>query len=213
MHRSRSPGASRARTWLLAIAAVLTPTLAQAQGTGMLSGVVTDRASGAPINGARVQVVGEASLGANSDDNGRYFVRGIPTGQRTVRVTRIGFRPEAQTVTTVHALLDSASSIGASTGTTIGLTGQTVANIEISERLAAALPTWEGTREYAGSCTIFVCGSTNHAVPEAGAGRRPRRVLNAPMRRPTGINELADRPRPTKYEGMTLGGLGLPGFD
>ncbi|MCC7324767.1 MAG: TonB-dependent receptor [Gemmatimonadaceae bacterium] len=99
MHRSRSPGASRARTWLLAIAAVLTPTLAQAQGTGMLSGVVTDRASGAPINGARVQVVGEASLGANSDDNGRYFVRGIPTGQRTVRVTRIGFRPEAQTVT------------------------------------------------------------------------------------------------------------------
>lgn len=49
---------------------------------------------------------------------------------------------EAQTVTTVHALLDSASSIGASTGTTIGLTGQTVANIEISERLAAALPTY-----------------------------------------------------------------------
>ena len=99
MHRSRSPGASRARTWLLAIAAVLTPALAQAQGTGMLSGTVTDRASGAPINGARVQVVGEASLGANTDDNGRYFVRGIPTGQRTVRVTRIGFRPEAQTVT------------------------------------------------------------------------------------------------------------------
>ena len=45
-------------------------------------------------------------------------------------------------MTTVHALLDSASSIGASTGTTIGLTGQTVANIEISERLAAALPTY-----------------------------------------------------------------------
>jgi RND superfamily putative drug exporter len=49
---------------------------------------------------------------------------------------------DAATVTTVHALLDSVPAIQATTGATIGLTGQTVANIEISERLAAALPTY-----------------------------------------------------------------------
>jgi len=96
MHSSRSPGVLRARTWLVAIAAVLTPALAVAQGTGAVAGTVTDRSTGLPIAGARVQVVGEAALGANTDASGRYSFRGVPTGQRTVRVTRIGYRPEAQ---------------------------------------------------------------------------------------------------------------------
>ncbi len=65
----------------------------------MLQGTVVDRASGAPVNGARVQVVGDAAAGANSDDAGRYFMRNVPLGSQTVRVTRIGFRPEVQTVT------------------------------------------------------------------------------------------------------------------
>ncbi|MEO7512202.1 MAG: TonB-dependent receptor, partial [Gemmatimonadaceae bacterium] len=62
----------------------------------MLTGTVIDRASGLPISAARIQVVGDASLGAATDDAGRYFLRGIPVGSRTVRVTRIGFRPDAQ---------------------------------------------------------------------------------------------------------------------
>ncbi len=99
MHSTRSPGNRTTRRWLLALAFGLVPALAQAQGTGMLTGTVLDRASGAPINGARVQVVGDAAAGANSDDNGRYFMRNIAVGQQTVRVTRIGFRPEVQTVT------------------------------------------------------------------------------------------------------------------
>ena len=47
---------------------------------------------------------------------------------------------DAATLTTVHTLQDRAASLGESTGTTIGFTGQTIANIEISEQLAAALP-------------------------------------------------------------------------
>lgn len=65
----------------------------------MLQGTVVDRASGSPVNGARVQVVGDAAAGANSDDAGRYFMRNVRVGSQTVRVTRIGFRPEVQTVT------------------------------------------------------------------------------------------------------------------
>ena len=44
------------------------------------------------------------------------------------------------TVDTVRAIHFSADSYGRHTGTQIGLTGQTVANIEISDRLASALP-------------------------------------------------------------------------
>lgn len=100
MPTTRSPGNRRTTRWLVALAALLLPVTATAQdATGMLVGTVTDRASGAPISGARIQIVGEAALGANTDDAGRYFLRGIPAGARTVRVTRIGFRPEAQPAT------------------------------------------------------------------------------------------------------------------
>jgi len=44
------------------------------------------------------------------------------------------------TLDTVHNLQDSAAHLGEITGTTVGFTGQTVANIEISEKLSAALP-------------------------------------------------------------------------
>lgn len=47
---------------------------------------------------------------------------------------------DAETVRTVHALDASLPAIEAATNSTLGLTGETVANIEISERLAAALP-------------------------------------------------------------------------
>jgi RND superfamily putative drug exporter len=47
---------------------------------------------------------------------------------------------DAATVTTVRDLQGSVDAIGTSAGASIGLTGQTVANIEVSQRLAAALP-------------------------------------------------------------------------
>ena len=97
MHTAGSPH-SRVVRWFATLVALL-PAVASAQGTGMLAGTVTDRGTGQPLAGARIQVVGEAALGANTDDAGRYFLRGIPTGARTVRVTRIGYRPEAQGVT------------------------------------------------------------------------------------------------------------------
>jgi putative drug exporter of the RND superfamily len=46
------------------------------------------------------------------------------------------------TVDTVRAIRFSADALARHTGTEIGLTGQTVANIEISERLGAALPSY-----------------------------------------------------------------------
>ncbi|MBC7897302.1 MAG: TonB-dependent receptor [Cytophagaceae bacterium] len=62
--------------------------------TGGLAGSVTDRASGIPISAARIQIVGMQNAAANTDDAGKYFLRNIPVGAHTVRVTRIGYRPE-----------------------------------------------------------------------------------------------------------------------
>lgn len=49
---------------------------------------------------------------------------------------------DAQTVTTVHTLLASIPALEMTSDARLGATGQTVANIEISERLADALPTY-----------------------------------------------------------------------
>jgi putative drug exporter of the RND superfamily len=49
---------------------------------------------------------------------------------------------DPDTVDTVEAIHFSADTLGRHTGTDIGLTGQTVANIEVSERLAQALPSY-----------------------------------------------------------------------
>ena len=47
---------------------------------------------------------------------------------------------EERTTQTVHTLLDRADVLGSDQDVTLGMTGQTVANIEISERLSDALP-------------------------------------------------------------------------
>jgi RND superfamily putative drug exporter len=47
---------------------------------------------------------------------------------------------DAATVDTVQMIKDSAPAIGMDSGSTVSVTGQTVANIEISQRLGAALP-------------------------------------------------------------------------
>ncbi len=95
MHSNRSPG----RRHSLLVALALFGSVEAIAQTGGISGTVTDRATGLPISAARVQVVGQQNLGANTDDRGRYLLRGIPAGAQSVRVTRIGYRPEAQSVT------------------------------------------------------------------------------------------------------------------
>ncbi|MFN2397590.1 MAG: TonB-dependent receptor domain-containing protein [Gemmatimonadaceae bacterium] len=87
-----------AGAWLHAI--VFVPALhAQGVTTGAIGGVVTDT-SGAPIDGAQVQVVNRSSgftSGASSRANGRYFVQGLEVGgPYSVTVRRIGFQSQTQ---------------------------------------------------------------------------------------------------------------------
>jgi TonB-linked SusC/RagA family outer membrane protein len=67
---------------------------------GVIAGRVTDAATGAPLAGASVVVEGTA-LGAQTDAEGRYSLRGVPAGTHRLRVLRIGYAAGEKTVTVV----------------------------------------------------------------------------------------------------------------
>jgi TonB-dependent starch-binding outer membrane protein SusC len=66
--------------------------------SGTVVGTVADRGTGQPIEAARAQVVGSAEASA-SDMRGRFVFRALAPGQYSIRVSRIGFRPEVASVT------------------------------------------------------------------------------------------------------------------
>src|SRR2546426_270446 len=67
---------------------------------GTVAGRVTDQASGQPLVGARVTIVG-TSLVASSRAEGRYQIANVPAGQVTVRATLIGYAAASRTTTVV----------------------------------------------------------------------------------------------------------------
>jgi hypothetical protein len=71
---------------------VLLPAIAFAQ-SGKLRGLVTDKATGEPLVGANVLVVG-TQYGASTDMNGTYVVLAVPPGVYAIRATYIGYQTE-----------------------------------------------------------------------------------------------------------------------
>jgi TonB-dependent starch-binding outer membrane protein SusC len=81
-----------------ACASVPIPLLAQ--NTGMIQGKVTVEGIGRALPQAQVGVVG-LPMGTQTNENGEYRLTGVPAGQRSVRVQRLGFAPSTQMVTVV----------------------------------------------------------------------------------------------------------------
>jgi len=63
---------------------------ALAQQTGQVTGRVIDRSTGQPLIGAQVYLE-NTTIGAITQDNGRYLILNVPTGTYTVMVQMIGF--------------------------------------------------------------------------------------------------------------------------
>ncbi|NBB88030.1 MAG: TonB-dependent receptor [Bacteroidetes bacterium] len=68
----------------------------KAQGT--IAGRVTEAATGAPLPGANVVVEG-TTIGASTNADGRFRLRGVPTGSQTILVSFVGFEPAEATLT------------------------------------------------------------------------------------------------------------------
>lgn len=79
----------------LALVGATSPVAAQ-QGT--VAGQVVDASSLQPIQGAQITIEG-TQIGTVSGDDGQYRITGVPTGQQTVRIRLLGYRPAARTVT------------------------------------------------------------------------------------------------------------------
>jgi TonB-linked SusC/RagA family outer membrane protein len=76
---------------LVGLALLLPADNAAAQGTGRITGTVTDSALGRGLGNAQISVTG-TRLRAETDDQGRYTVVGVPAGTYTVEARRIGYR-------------------------------------------------------------------------------------------------------------------------
>ncbi len=91
---------ARARAICIALGLVFTAAAAPdaaAQATGVVRGTVVDSAGGLPVPSAPVVIVG-TRLGATTDNNGVYVIRGVPAGAQTVRFARIGYAPTTKDV-------------------------------------------------------------------------------------------------------------------
>ncbi len=64
---------------------------------GVISGVVTDKESGAPLVGANV-LVESTSLGAATSNEGEYKIEGVSAGTHMVKVNYIGYQSTMQSV-------------------------------------------------------------------------------------------------------------------
>ena len=80
---------------LAAVVALLTA--AHVPTGGIVSGAVTDAATGEPLPGANVQIVGTA-LGAATDVDGRFELLDVPPGRQDLRVSFVGYASETVSV-------------------------------------------------------------------------------------------------------------------
>ena len=75
---------------LIAAAYLLTSPSLYAAGSGTIKGKVLDKLTGDPLIGANIMVVG-TSLGAPSNIDGEFIIHDMPSGERTLKISYIGY--------------------------------------------------------------------------------------------------------------------------
>ena len=140
------------RRWLTAAAVAGSASLAAtplAAQTGIVSGRVTDAASGAPVTNAQVMVVG-TTIGSAVDNDGRFRITGVPAGNRQLRARSIGYQPATAsftvgsgatatvnlTMTQSATALDAVVVTGAVGDTRRRAIGNAVASVNVDEVLS-----------------------------------------------------------------------------
>jgi TonB-linked SusC/RagA family outer membrane protein len=86
------------RLVLAALAIAVLPDRLAAQGDGTISGRVIDQTTQNPVADAQVVLAG-TQRGAQTDQQGRFTITGVPAGTYELRVRRVGYAPTVQRVT------------------------------------------------------------------------------------------------------------------
>lgn len=87
-----SPRFLARRLALTGLALLLGTLPAAAQGTGRITGTISDAASGRPLPSATVTVVG-TRLAARTDASGRYTIGAVPPGAYRIEARHLGYQP------------------------------------------------------------------------------------------------------------------------
>ncbi|HKJ68374.1 MAG TPA: TonB-dependent receptor [bacterium] len=74
------------------------PAVRRGAGTGVLRGRVTDRESQMPLSGVNVYLL-DTYYGAITDEQGYYRIPGIPAGDYTLVISRIGYEQSSEPIT------------------------------------------------------------------------------------------------------------------
>lgn len=98
---SRSNSVRALAVTLFLSGASLNPVALHPQGTGSVSGTVTD-SLGAPVYSAEVGIEGVA-FRTTTNETGEFFLRDVPPGQRMLTARRLGFVPVSVTVSLANS--------------------------------------------------------------------------------------------------------------
>jgi TonB-linked SusC/RagA family outer membrane protein len=88
--------------------AIAAPVVRAQDGSGRITGAITEAAGGLPVVNANISLVG-TRFGAQSGNDGRFTINGIPAGRYRIRAARIGFAPREDSVTVTDGQTASVS--------------------------------------------------------------------------------------------------------
>lgn len=174
-----------------------------AQGTGALRGRVFDKTTNEPLTGANVIVL-QTSLGSASDLDGNYLIRGIPAGNRSIKVSYIGYNPITVDIEIFqNRTLEQDFYLDART-----LTGETVVITAQAEGQLSAI------NQQLTSNTIanVVSKARIKELPDVNAAESIGRLPGISIQRYGGeATKVEIRGLSPKYNTVTVNGVRLPG--
>jgi TonB-dependent receptor len=174
-----------------------------AQGSGSIKGQVVDSETGEPLIGANVVIV-NTSLGIAADINGEYYLRYVPAGKRTIKVSSLGYA----TATKDIEVADGANI----TNQIFRLTPQTITGEAVTVTAQARGQDLAINQQLA-SNTIsnIVSADRIKELPDASAAESIGRLPGVSIDRYNGeATSVAIRGLAPKYNTVTVNGIALP---
>ena len=174
-----------------------------AQGSGSIKGQVVDSETGEPLIGANVVIL-NTSLGIAADINGEYYLRYVPAGKRTVKVSSLGYA----TATKDIDIADGANI----TNQIFRLTPQTITGEAVTVTAQARGQDLAINQQLA-SNTIsnIVSADRIKELPDASAAESIGRLPGVSIDRYNGeATSVAIRGLAPKYNTVTVNGIALP---
>lgn len=176
-----------------------------AQETGAIRGRIFDRETGDPLPGANVIIQG-TSIGAAADLEGEFYVRNAPAGERTVRVSYLGYQTlSIRVIIPTNDILEQDFRLTAQAleGETVIVTAQARGqNTAINQQLAS------------NTISNIVAADRIKELPDVSAAESIGRLPGISIERYNGeATAVGIRGLAPKYNTITVNGVALPATD